>query len=170
MAGGLLFGALRRTSLWGVLNVAPLALLYATAGLVASSALVGGMFWGLGRWSARLGDAGAVTAASVPAVASVAVALGMARNGLFTSLQLLPALASDPFGLGWDLFGTADWAVRPDPLGHVGLSLAQIVVLAAGHVAGAWVLTRRAELPQRRGAIVALGFLVATAALAVTVT
>jgi hypothetical protein len=54
LAGGLLFGALRRTSLWGALNVAPLALAYATAGLVASCALVAGGLWALERWSDRL--------------------------------------------------------------------------------------------------------------------
>jgi hypothetical protein len=170
LVGGLLFGALRRTSLWGALNTDPFALLYATVGLVSSCALVGGLLWGLERWSGRLGDAGAVTAASVPAVASVAVAIAMARNRLFTSLQLLPALASDPLGLGWDLFGTADWGLNPAPLGDLGLPLAQIAVLAVGHVAGAWVLSRRAELPQRRPGILALGLLATTAALAVTVT
>jgi hypothetical protein len=170
VAGGLLFGALRRTSLWGTLNVAPLALLYATAGLLASCALVGGLLWGLERWSRRLGASGSVAAASVPAVASVALAFAMARNRLFTSLQLLPVLASDPFGLGWDLFGTADWTLNPAPLGHVGLPLAQIAVLVAGHVAGAWVLIRRVELPERRAATAALAVLSALAALAVTVT
>jgi hypothetical protein len=170
LAGGLLFGALRRTSLWGGLNVAPLALLYATAGLVASCVLVGGLLWGLGRWSNRLGASGAVTAAAVPAVASVAVAFALARNRLFTSLQLLPARASDPFGLGWDLFGTADWGLNPDPLGHVGLPLLQIGVVLAGHLGGAWVLARRVELPERRAGIAALGVLVASAAFAVTVT
>jgi hypothetical protein len=94
----------------------------------------------------------------------------MARNRLFTSLQLLPVLASDPFGFGWDLFGTADWALNPAPLGHIGLPLAQIAVLVAGHVAGAWVLIGRVELPERRAATLALGILSASAALAVTVT
>ncbi|MGH2681820.1 MAG: hypothetical protein ACRDIX_01145 [Actinomycetota bacterium] len=170
LAGGLLFGALRRTSLWGALNVAPLALAYATAGLVASCALVAGGLSALERWSDRLGAAGTVTAASVPAVASLVVAFGLARNRLFTSVQLLPARASDPFGLGWDLFGTADWTLNPDPLGHVGLPLLQIGILLVGHVAGAWILTRRSEPPERRAGTVALGMLVALAAFAVTVT
>jgi hypothetical protein len=170
LAGGLLFGAVRRTSLWGALNVAPLALWYATAGLVASCALVGGVLWWLERWSGRLGVPGTVAAASVPAVASVALAFAMARNRLFTSLQLLPGSASDPLGLGWDLFGTAEWTLNPAPLGHVGLPLAQILVLVAGHVAGAWVLIRRAELPERRAATAAVAILSASAALAVSVT
>jgi len=170
VAGGLLFGAVRRTSLWGALNVAPLALLYATAGLVASCAVVGGLLWALGRWSGRLRATGDVAAASVPAVASLVVAFAMARSRLFTSVQLLPALASDPFGRGWDLFGTAEWSLNPDPLGHVGRPLLQILVLVAGHAAGAWVLARRVELQERRAGTIALGALVAAAAFAVTVT
>jgi hypothetical protein len=170
LAGGLLFGALRRTSLWGALNVAPLAVLYATAGLVGSCAVVAALLSGLGRSSRPPRASGAVWAAAVPAVASLAVAMALARNRLFTSLQLLPALASDPFGLGWDLFGTADWAVNPDPLGHVGLPILQVLVLVAGHLAGAWILSRRVDLPRRVPGVIALGILMASAALAVTVT
>jgi hypothetical protein len=170
LAGGLLFGALRRTSLWGGLNVHPLALLYATAGLVVSCALAAALLMGMERWSRAPRAAGAVWAASVPAVASLAVAFGLARNRLFTSVQLLPRLASDPFGFGWDLFGTADWGLNPDPLGHVGLPLLQILVLLAGHVAGAWVLSRRLDLSDRRPGVIALGVLTASAAFAVTLT
>lgn len=52
----------------------------------------------------------------------------------------------------------------------MGLAVAQILVVLAGHVAGAWVLLRRTELPQRRPAILALGFLAVAASLAVTLT
>jgi hypothetical protein len=170
LAGGLLFGAVRRSSLWGALNVAPLAVLYATAGLLGACAATTAFLWAMGRWSSRHRSPGATTAAAVPAVASLAVAIGMARNRLFTLVQLLPGVASDPFGLGWDLFGTADWALNPDPFGHVGLSLLQLLVLVAGHLAGAWVLSHRVDLPHRTPGVVALGVLVGAAALAVTVT
>jgi hypothetical protein len=170
LAGGLLFGALRRSPLWGSLNVVPLATIYATVGFVWCCVLGGGLLWVLGRWSDRISAAGAVAAASVPAVASLAVAFGMAQNRLFTSLQLLPALASDPFGFGWNLFGTADWGLNPDPLGHVGRPLLQLLIVLAGHAAGASVLAHRLELRDRRSATIGLGVLAVAAAWAVTVT
>lgn len=170
VAGGLLFGALRRSPLWGSLNVAPLATAYAAIWFAGCSALAAGLLWALGRWSDRLGAAGAVAAASVPAVASLAVAFAVARNRLLTSLQLLPALASDPFGFGWDLFGTADWGLNPDPLGHVGRPLVQLLVVLAGHAAGASVLAHRVALPRRKAGLILLGVLAAATAWAVTVT
>jgi hypothetical protein len=170
LAGGLLFGALRRSPLWGSLNVVPLATIYAAVGFGWCCVVGGGLLWALGRWSDRIGAAGAVAAASVPAVASLAVAFGMAQNRLFTSLQLLPALASDPFGFGWNMFGTADWGLNPDPLGHVGRPLLQLLVVLAGHAAGASVLAHRLALRDRRSATIGLGALAAAAAWAVTVT
>jgi hypothetical protein len=53
-------------------------------------------------------------------------------------LKIVP-LASDPFGTGWDLFGTADWWQRsnvPDPstVWHV-----QVGVIVLGHIIGVYV-------------------------------
>jgi hypothetical protein len=168
LAGGLLFGALRRTSFWGDLNFAPLASLYAAAGVVACSLLGAGILWGLSRVSDREGATGAVAAACIPALASIGVAIAMARYRLFTSAQLLVILASDPFGFGWDLFGTADWLIVPEPVGHLPLAIIQIAVLIAGHVIGAFVLSRRADRDARRPGVVALVVLITAGLLAVT--
>ena len=50
--------------------------------------------------------------------------------------QWLYPFASDPFGFGWDLFGTADW--RPDisVLAPKTIWYAQVAALVVGHVAG----------------------------------
>ncbi|MGH2554686.1 MAG: hypothetical protein ACRDHO_03080 [Actinomycetota bacterium] len=167
LAGGLLFGAVRRSSLWGTLNVVPLADLYAAAGVVGASAAMAGLFVVLGRWSGRLGAPGSVAAAVVPALASVIVAVAMVRSLLSTSVQFLPILASDPFGRGWNLFGTADWAV-PEPLGDGVRALAQAIVLVAGHFAGALVLTRRVSRSGRLPAALALCALLVSAAVALS--
>jgi hypothetical protein len=49
--------------------------------------------------------------------------------------QLLIAAASDPFGMGWDLFGTADRTVAfwlsPEVVWYL-----QVLIIVAGHVAG----------------------------------
>ena len=168
VAGGLLFGALRRTTLWGNLNFVPLASLYAAAGVAVCSLLGAALLWGLSRASRRQGALGSVAAASVPAVASIAVAIAMSRYRLFTSFQLLPILASDPFGFGWDLFGTADWGLNPRPIGHLGLALTQVAVLAAGHFLGAFILARRADSDARRPGLVALAVLFGSGMLATT--
>ncbi len=58
--------------------------------------------------------------------------------------QFIVTLASDPFGRGWDLFGTADFApnlaiVAPDTVWYV-----QVVALVVGHVAGLAIAHDRA--------------------------
>lgn len=167
LAGGLLFGAVRHSLLWGSLNIVPLATLYALAGLVASCSAAAAMLWGAGRWAARRGAPGSVAAASLPAVAALAVSLGMSRNRLFTSIQLLPALAGDPFGAGWDLLGAAGVGLDPNPLGTTGRVAAQVLVLMAGHLFGAYVLTRRSAPAGRVPATVGLCALAAAGMLAV---
>ncbi|MGH2572419.1 MAG: hypothetical protein ACRDGU_02875 [Actinomycetota bacterium] len=166
LAGGLLFGVVRRSSLWGTLNVVPLSTLYATAGVVVACALGAGTVVALERWARRLGAAGSVAAAVVPAVAAVIIGVAMARNRLLTSVQLLPVLASDPFGAGWDLFGTAEWAIQPDPIGDGGRALVQALALVAGHGLGAVVLGRRVRREVRLPAALALSALLASSALA----
>ena len=159
LAGGLAFGLVRTSEVWGSLNVVEGATLYATLAMLGSAAVVALALWLLERWAARGGGRGSVTAAALPAVAAVALVVALARSRLFTSLQLLPALASDPFGAGWDLFGTRDLPIlRPlDPLPLAGVQLA---VLILGAVAGAIVLGRRVPRTGRRPAILALGLLV----------
>jgi hypothetical protein len=168
LAGGLLFGLVRQSELWGSLNVVPGATWWATLGLAGAAAAVAALAWLAARWALRQGAGGPVTAALVPAVGSVALAVAMARSRAFTSLQLVPRLIADPFGLGWDLFGLSQFPIEA-PLGPTRLAAVQIFTLVAGHVAGAVVLARRA--PANRGpgtvalvAMVILGTLAVLAA------
>ncbi len=46
------------------------------------------------------------------------------------------ALLSDPFGFGWDLFGTATWAINFTLLSAVAIWYVQVFAIVAGHVAG----------------------------------
>lgn len=50
--------------------------------------------------------------------------------------QLLLHTASDPFGMGWNLFGTADWRVNFDLLSPTATWYIQVVAIVAGHIAG----------------------------------
>jgi hypothetical protein len=105
------------------------------------------IFWRLTRLS------GAFVMTLVP----IAIAYEIAHyvSFLFQAGQYLIPLASDPFGWGWDLFGTRNHFVR---LGLVDARLVWIVsviAIVAGHVAALYlghVLSMR-ELADRRAAI-----------------
>jgi hypothetical protein len=51
-------------------------------------------------------------------------------------LQYLAPFASDPFGFGWDLFGTADVTPRINVMAPTTIWYAQVAALVIGHVAG----------------------------------
>jgi hypothetical protein len=50
--------------------------------------------------------------------------------------QYMVRFASDPFGFGWDLFGTADFQPNLNPLASKTIWYAQVAALVIGHVAG----------------------------------
>ncbi|MDQ4051532.1 MAG: hypothetical protein M3237_02390, partial [Actinomycetota bacterium] len=151
VAGGLLFGAYRRTELWGPWNTVPHAELAALAGLAGSCALGAGLLLAMRGATLRGGDPAAVARAAVPTVAAIVVAVAMERNRLTTSVQLLPGLLGDPLGYGWDPFGLATAGLDPAPFGTAGLIVLQLAVLLAGVLAGvvaaAGTTPRVAHLP-----------------------
>ena len=53
--------------------------------------------------------------------------------------QRIMVALSDPFQLGWDLFGTAFWEPREDWLSTTAVWALQVAAVIAGHVAGAWL-------------------------------
>lgn len=169
LAGGILFGAARRSELWGDLNISDHAELAAAAAVVAAAGLGAALLLGMAavaRVESPAAAAGAARAA-VPAVAAIVVAVAMDRNRLTTSVQLLPQLLGDPFGEGWDLFGRAASDLDPEPFGVRGLLVAQLAVLLAGHLAGTAVAARRLERPARIPVALGLGLLVNLAVLAI---
>ena len=58
--------------------------------------------------------------------------------------QFIIPLASDPFGRGWDLFGTADYAPNLAPVTQEPIWYVQVAALVVGHVAGLAVAHDRA--------------------------
>ena len=85
----------------------------------------------------------------------VPIALVYAVAHYFTLLviqgQYALPLASDPFGFGWDLFGTLDYAPNIAPFAPNTVWYVQVGALVAGHVAGLTVAHDRAVtiLPER---------------------
>jgi hypothetical protein len=124
-----------------------LGTLLALAGLVACIALVAGAYLAAIRIAER------VTRSDRSLVADfvrslVPIALVYAVAHYFTLLvvysQVAVSLASDPFGSGWDLFGTADFAPNLAPLSPNAVWYVQVGALVAGHVAGLAVAHDRA--------------------------
>jgi hypothetical protein len=58
--------------------------------------------------------------------------------------QFIIPLVSDPFGRGWDLFGTADYAPNLAPVTQETIWYVQVAALVVGHVAGLAVAHDRA--------------------------
>ena len=69
--------------------------------------------------------------------------------------QFIITLISDPFGRGWDLFGTADFAPNLAPVTPEETWYVQIAALVVGHVVGLAVAHDRAVaiFPERRAAL-----------------
>ena len=85
----------------------------------------------------------------------VPIALAYAFAHYFTLVifegQLLFRAASDPFGLGWDLFGTAERAIDFTILPTALIWWIQLVTIVTGHIVGVVLAHDRAlaEFPAR---------------------
>jgi hypothetical protein len=167
LAGGVLFGAVRRSELWGDLNTVPHATLIAAAGVVAFCLATAGLLTLMAVSGDTATARAAAARAAVPAVAGIIVAVALDRNRLFTSVQLLPELFGDPFGRGWDPFGRQGARLDAAPLGATGLLWAQVAILVAGHVVGAVVGGRRLERRARGPVAIGLALLAGASVLAV---
>jgi hypothetical protein len=58
-------------------------------------------------------------------------------------------LASDPFGKGWDLFGTADWRINLLLVSTTAIAVVQVCSIVTGHVLGVVVAHDRAVVTFR---------------------
>ena len=112
----------------------------ATLGLLAAVAVIGG-FYRLGIDGARTvgGDLGApeLRRAFVHSLVPIALVYVIAHYLTFLLFegQATFYLASDPFGEGWDIFGTADRAIDYTYLSQNGAWYVQVAVVVIGHVA-----------------------------------
>jgi hypothetical protein len=103
---------------------------------------VGGAYW-LASWAAARMGGGRWTTANVAkrfahSLVPIALAYALAHYMtliLFEGQQLISAI-SDPFALGWDLFGTADRKVDFFITAVEPVWYAQVAVIVTGHVLG----------------------------------
>jgi hypothetical protein len=150
MLGSVAFDGFSRSSVW-IDRTATLGDLAGTlarlGGLAFWVALVGGVYLLTVFAAKRLAStdldlAGAFIWSLVP------IALVYAVSHYFSLLviegQFLVTLASDPFGYGWDLFGTRDFRPNLAPFAPTTIWYVQVGTLVAGHVAGLAVAHDRA--------------------------
>lgn len=145
MLGSTAFDGLTRMDLWSWLESFEFpSWLLGTAGLVGAIAIISGVYAG-GIWLTRpylrkLGDGkpaepyGAFAHALVP----IMVGYTVAHYFSFAVFEGQPGLflASDPFGLSWDLFGTAGASVDYGLVSAKAISWVQIAGIVIGHVLG----------------------------------
>lgn len=122
-------------------------------------AVIGAGYLGAAALAARFGGAGWTTIAVARRFAHtlVPIALAYAFAHYFTLVvfegQQLFAAVSDPFGLGWDLFGTADHRVDFFVGGSQPIWYLQVASIVLGHVLGVVLAHDRALTDFGRDAV-----------------
>jgi hypothetical protein len=111
-----------------------------TLGLVWIIAIVAVLYLGAIRVVARITDRNAseLAAQFVPSLIPIALAYAVAHyfSLLVLDGQNFIALLSDPFGKGWDLFGTIDYTVNYRLVSVRTIALVQAGAIVVGHVCG----------------------------------
>ena len=84
---------------------------------------------------------GRFAAEYVYSIVPIAIAYQVAHyyTYLFIQGQAIIALVSDPFGWGWDLFGTADHQVNAALIGADTVWYTQVALIVAGHVVAVYL-------------------------------
>lgn len=146
LVGTTAFDGLSRSELWT--DAVPRSPLWGTLGLVGVTAAVVGLYL-LGTWRAepsRPADRAPVPAAFAHTI--VPIAAGYVVAHYFSLLvfdgQLPFVLASDPWGTGADVFGTAGRAVDYTLVGVGAIAAVQLAAIVLGHVAAAVAAHERA--------------------------
>jgi len=103
------------------------------------------MAW-LARGDARPASAGELARLFVPTLLPIAFAYHVAHylSYLLVAGQVVIPLASDPLGLGWDLFGTARYKIAVDVVGARFAWTASVVAIVLGHVLAMYLAHRLA--------------------------
>ena len=98
-----------------------------------------------------------IAGAFVMTLVPIAIAYHLAHyvSFLAAAAQYLVPLASDPFGFGWNLFGTRNAFVRPGLIDARAVWYVSVAAIVAGHVTALYLAHRAAleEFPDRRSAL-----------------
>ncbi|CAN5752829.1 hypothetical protein BH23ACT1_BH23ACT1_15380 [soil metagenome] len=149
--GSTAFDGVTRSSWWADLvgsRSGWAATIVATIGLVWVIGIVALVFTGAMRLAARLTDRepGSLVAPFLHSLVPIALAYTVAHYFslfVFEGQQAI-ALVSDPFGLGWNLFGTIDRGIDFRALSTTTIAYVQAGAIVIGHVVGVVVAHDRA--------------------------
>ncbi|MDX1658882.1 MAG: hypothetical protein R3343_08685 [Nitriliruptorales bacterium] len=128
----------------------------ATLGLLVITGIVAAMYLGAMADAAKGTEHSTGDLARAFAHTLIPIALGYAVAHYFSLLvfegQQAIKLASDPFDLGWDLFGTADWTRSFSAVSAATIAWVQAGAIVLGHVAAVVLAHDRAIalFPQRK--------------------
>jgi hypothetical protein len=132
-----------------------------TAGLLSMALVAGLLYLGLtlAMWRAVRGaqPAGRIFTGFAASLLPIAVAYHLAHYASYLALagQLMMPIASDPMGLGWDLFGTANHRIDLGVINAEGVWWIAAAALVTGHALSVFVAHAEAQrlFPERRQAI-----------------
>jgi len=177
LLGSTAFDGVTRTQWWSNLTRGTIGfenIVLGTLGLGGSIALVAATYIGATRLSARMvrGSGRSKPVANlderfVHSLIPIVVGYTVAHYfSLFVFQgQAGYILASDPFGRGWDVFGTRDWAVNFLVVSTRAIALVRVAAIVTGHVVGVTAAHDRAVglfsgLDKRRGQYALLAVMV----------
>ena len=100
-----------------------------------------GFSWGIRQMSGTQASVADTARAFVFSLVPIALAYNLAH---FMSLlviqgQLIIPLASDPFGFGWDLFGSSDYSVNLNAINAKFVWYASVIAIVLGHIISVYV-------------------------------
>ncbi|MEJ7893581.1 MAG: fenitrothion hydrolase [Solirubrobacteraceae bacterium] len=112
-----------------------------TVGLLAGPLLIAGFYWLGVKGAESVGgglSAERLRGAFVHSLVPIALVYAMAHylTALVFQGQAISYLASDPLSEGWNLFGTATWAINYDVLSQTLTWYLQVGFVVVGHIGG----------------------------------
>lgn len=147
MIGTVTYDGLGETLVWddwtfGLVGIAQREPWFRTLSLLAVVAVIGLAYltacWVAKRMARSPMTTGQVAASFAHTLVPIALAYAVAHY--FTLVvfegQLIIPVLSDPFGLGWDLFGTAGYTINYTWLSPTAVWWIQLITVVGGHVAG----------------------------------
>jgi hypothetical protein len=151
LLGSTAFDGLSRTQWWKGLSARTTGVAYellGTAGLLAMVGLVAAAYLAATRQNpwARRGQRVAVERRFVHSLLPIAVGYTVAHYFSLVVFQGQAGyqLASDPLGLGWDLFGTAGQQINYRLVTTGVIAVVQVTAILTGHVLGVFIAHDRA--------------------------